>query len=294
LKAILFLIVTATISPVLIAQSNSLAAVMDRAGEYVARYEDLDLGNLLVAEKYSQNVVTYSERDGTTRNDRRQMESDFLILALDDHHVGLRLVNRVDGKPAPKPPTSFEAVMADSSAGILRKMEAIQQESSRYNIGPVKREINVPTFALKIARKAEALRFSFTKREERIITGVSTWEVRFQEERAPTLTHGLRGESLVSSGSLWIEPSTGRIRKTELRVENPYSEQPVKAVITVTYRDNETLRMLVPSQMEEQYTTKFTTVTATAIYSNYRLFKVDVKSSIETPPPQETQAPTQP
>ena len=257
---------------------------MDRAGQYVARYEEKELGNLLVAETYSQNVVTYHERGGVTQNDRRQMQSDFLILALGDDRVGLRLVNRVDGKPAPKAPTSFEAVMADSSAGVLRQIEAIQEESSRYNIGPVKREINVPTFALRIARKDEAPRFTFTKRDEKKISGVETWEIRFQEERAPTLTHGLRGESLVSSGSLWIEPATGRILKTELRIENPYSEQPVKAVITVTYKDNERLKMLVPVQMEEQYTTKNTTVTAEANYSNYRSFKVDVKSAIEAPP----------
>jgi hypothetical protein len=283
LTAILTFLI-ASQSPVLIAQSNSLAAVLDRAAEYVARYEEKELGNLLVAETYSQNVATYYERNGVTQNNRRKTESDFLILALGDDRVGLRLVNKVDGKPAPKTPASFEAILSDSSASGVRQLRAIQEESSRYNIGPIKREINVPTLALKVARKAEAPRFSFSRRDTKKISGVDTWEVRFQEQRAPTLTHGIQGESLLSSGALWIEPESGRILKTELRVENPFSEQTVKAVITVTYKPNESLGMLVPVEMEEEYTTRFTTVTAVASYSNYRLFKVDVKSSVEEPP----------
>jgi hypothetical protein len=36
------------------AQANPLSAVLERAAEYVARYEEKELGNLLVAETYLQ------------------------------------------------------------------------------------------------------------------------------------------------------------------------------------------------------------------------------------------------
>jgi hypothetical protein len=49
----------------------------------------------------------------------------------------------------------------------------------------------------------------------------------------------------------------------------------------VTYKASASLGMLVPSEMEERYTTKFTTVTAVAEYSDYRLFRVDLKSAID-------------
>lgn len=136
-------------------------------------------------------------------------------------------------------------------------------------------------YALKVVPKTEAPRFSFAKREDKKVSGVDTWEIRFQEERAPTLMHGLNGESLLSSGSLWIEPQSGRILKTEIRVENPYSNPPAKAEITVTYKASPSLGMLVPSEMEEKCTTKFTTVTAVAEYSDYRLFRVGLKSAID-------------
>lgn len=268
------------------AQADPLSAVLERAGEYVARYEEKELGNLLVAETYLQTAVIYNYQGrGVTHTDRRSMQSDFLMLDLGKERIGLRLVNAVEGVAVRKTQSSFEAILSDPTVGTAKQIAAIQEESSRYNIGAVHRQINVPTSALKVVRKAEASRFSFTKRAEKKINGIGTWEINFKEERAPTLTHGLKGESLTSTGLIWIEPETGRILKTEFHVENPYSTPPAKAVVTVTYKEDKSLGMLVPDDMHEEYTTELTTVTAIANYSKYRLFKVDVKSSIESPSP---------
>jgi hypothetical protein len=216
------------------------------------------------------------------------MQSDFLLLVVGENREGLRLVNFVDGAAVEKKQKSFQALLGDASVSAADQLAVIKQESSRYNIGPVQRNINVPTFALKLVRKAEAARFKFEKESDKKISGVNTWEIRFQEQRGPTLSHGIKGESLLSSGSLWIEPQSGRILKTEIRVENPYSEPTVKAMVTVTYKEyqnkDKTVSILVPSQMEEQYTTILATVTGSATYSNYQLFKVDVQSSIDTKP----------
>lgn len=271
---------------VVLGQTTELSAVLDRAAEYVARYEDRELGNLLVAETYLQTAVTYNYQGrGAPRTDRRRTQSDFLMLAIDQDRVGLRMVNTVDGEAVDKKQKNFETVLGDSSLGVKERIAAVNLESSRYNIGAVKREINVPTFALKVVRRKEAVRFSFTKRGEKKVNGVDTWEIKFQEQRAPTLSHGLRGESLLSFGSMWIEPGSGRIVKTEWHVENPYSESKVEATITVTYKENKTLGILVPSDMQELYTSQLTTVTCVANYSNYRSFNVDVKSVIDSKPP---------
>jgi hypothetical protein len=271
---------------VVIGQATELTAVLNRAAEYVARYEDSELGNLLVAETYLQTAVTYNYQGrGASRTDRRRTQSDFLMLAIDQDHVGLRMVNTVDGEAVDKKQKNFETVLGDSSLGVRERISAVNLESSRYNIGAVNREINVPTFALKVMRKKEAVRFSFTKRGEKKVNGVNTWEIKFQEQRAPTLSHGLRGESLLSFGSMWIEPGSGRIVKTEWHVENPYSEPKVEATITVTYKENKALGILVPSDMQELYTSQLTTVTCVANYSNYRSFNVDVKSVIDSKPP---------
>jgi hypothetical protein len=268
-------------SSISFAQTGELSAVLDRAAEYVARYEDKELGNLLVAETYLQTAILY-DRPG---RDRQQTQGDFLILAIGQDRVGLRIVNTIDGKPAPKKQSSFQEALGNFSLGVSERIAAAKQESSRYNIGAVKREINVPTFALKVARKEEAARFSFSKRGEKKISGVETWEIKFQELRSPTLTHGLRGESLLSSGTLWIEPTTGRVLKTEMYIENPYSQPKLKATITTTYKENKELGILVPDKMEEKYTSNLTMVSCVANYSNYRSFNVDVKSVIDPTSP---------
>ena len=282
----MILVLSAALAPVL-AQTNSVSGVLDRTAAYVSRYE-VELGNLLVSESYLQTAVIYNfQGNGVTHTDRRQTQSDFLMLVLDPERIGLRLVNRVDGKPVDRTQQTFETLLGGSSASaeaLRKQINAIREESSRYNIGAVKREINVPTSALKVVRKTEAPRFSFNKREEKKLNGVNTWEIKFQEERGPTLSRGLNGEPLMSYGSLWIEPETGRILKTEIRVENPYSNPKAKAMVAVTYKENKSLGMLVPSRMEEEYKTELTTIDAVADYSDYRFFKVDVKSSIPSRP----------
>jgi hypothetical protein len=268
-------------SSVYLAQAPELSAVLDMAAQYVARYEDRELGNLLVAESYLQTVITYGGVQHTTR---LQTDGDFLILAIGQDRVGLRIVNRVNGNPVQKKQTSFEEALGNPSLGVTERIAAVQKESTRYNIGAINRTINVPTFALKVARKTEAARFSFSKKGEKEVSGKKTWQIEFQERRGPTLTHGVHGESLLSSGTLWIEPSTGRILKTEMHVENPFADQEAKATITTTYKENNVLKILVPATMEERYTAEVTTVSCVANYSKYRSFNVDVKSVIDSPP----------
>ena len=98
-----------------------------------------------------------------------------------------------------------------------------------------------------------------------------------------TLVSGLDGETLFSDGSLWIEPTTGRILKTEFRVQNPYSKPKATGRVRVTYTENKTLRMAVPSQMMERYETEDGFIEGRADYTNFLLFSVDVKSEIAPP-----------
>src|SRR6185295_8541065 len=117
-----------------------------------------------------------------------------------------------------------------------------------------------PTFALKVLREDQVPRFEFVKHGTGKVGGIAVWEIRFQEQRSPTLVHGTGGESLTSNGTLWIEPGTGRILKTEFLVENPYSNPAAKGKVVVTYTPNAALGMLVPSEMTEHYETDLSAV----------------------------------
>lgn len=263
---------------------DDLAGVLGRAAQYVAEYEEKQLGNLLAAEDYVQDVEMRGPRYVTpTRRQQRRTQADFLILQVGGERAALRKVTRLDGKPVNATQESFFEMSDNSPAGLRRQIAAISKESTQYNIGPILRQINLPTFALAVARAAESKRFAFVKEDTRKIDGVETWEIRFREQRSPTLTHGLKGESLLSSGALWIEPQTGRILRTEFEVENPFSDPPVKGRITVTYKQNKNLGMLVPTEMSERYESGSALVDCLARYSNFRAFNVDVNSVIGAP-----------
>jgi hypothetical protein len=263
-------------------QARALPAILGRAAEYVAEYEDRQLGNVLTAETYLQTVTYYSGRAGVIGGrESRRLESDFLIVLVGDDRMGIRQVNRVDGVAVKNSGASLEALTDDSPAGVRSRIAALKEQSTRYNIGPVLRQINLPTFALKVLRREEAVRFSFVQRGTSRINGIQGVEIRFQELRSPTLVNGIRGESLPSSGAVWIEPATGRVLKTEFAVENPYAK--AKGRITVTYSVNKTLGILVPDEMAERYETDDAVVNCTASYSRFRSFNVDLKSDIPAP-----------
>jgi hypothetical protein len=161
----------------------------------------------------------------------------------------------------------------------------MKRESIEYNVGDVRREINLPTFALKVLRKSEVSRFSFEQAGTARINGVETWKVRFREEGGQSLVVTGKGEALYSKGMLWIEPETGRVLQTEFEIENPYGESTLTGRIIVTYGSGKEIPTLVPTIMQERYESRYSTIDCRADYSNFRPFEVDVKFEINLPQP---------
>jgi hypothetical protein len=264
---------------------DDLETVLQRATKYVTKYEE-DLGNLIGSEDYVQNAAWkgIGGRGMIVRKMQRRMSSDFLILQVGPGS-GLRKVNRVDGTKVKDELPPLSDAFDGTPQSNYKQLRRMIEESTQYNIGDVIREINLPTFALAVMRKAEVQRFKFEKTGVDKILGVQTWEVRFQEVGTPTLVHGEKLEPLYSNGTLWIEPDSGRILKTELVVENRLNKSPIKARVIVTYEPGKRVPMLVPSLMLEHYETEANTIDCRADYSNFRAFEVDVKFEIAPPKP---------
>src|SRR5262249_51676481 len=153
----------------------------------------------------------------------------------------------------------FEDAFDDSPEANHKHVLALKAESTRYNIGDIIRDMNVPTAALKVLHESEISRFAFERAGASKIEGVQTWVVRFREQASPTLVIGGKGEFLYSYGTLWIEPETGRVLRTEFNVENASSSR-VRARIVVTYSERKTTKVLLPSLMDEHYESEFNTV----------------------------------
>jgi hypothetical protein len=264
--------------------ASDLDAVLKRATEYVSQYE-AELGNLIGTEEYLQTGVWMDNGNPprVARRMQRRTLSDFLIIQVGSEWTALRKVTRVDGTRVKENIPSFDNAFDDSPQMNAIRLEELRKESTAYNFGDVRRDINLPTYALKLLRKNEVGRFSFERSGSARIGGVQTWRIRFRETKGPSLVSGVNGEALYSSGTLWIEPQTGRVLQTELEVENPYAQFPLKGQITVTYTAEKRVPILVPAVMIERYESKYHTVDCRADYSNFRPFEVEVKFEIHAP-----------
>jgi hypothetical protein len=266
--------------------SPELISVLQRATEYVTQYE-AELGNLIGSEEYVQNAVWIAPttRGGTTvaKRMQRRVSSDFLMIQVGPEWAALRKVNRVDGSKVKETEPAFEDAFDNSPEANTKRLEAMKTESTRHNIGDIIREINLPTVALKVLREGEVSRFAFERAGSSKIEGIQTWALRFHELTSPTLVIGANGQFLYSNGTLWIEPETGRVLRTEFNVENRFVPSRVKARVVVTYAAGKDMKVFVPSLMNEHYESEFNTIDCQAFYSNFRPFEVDVKFEIHPP-----------
>lgn len=247
-----------------------LKTVIRRATDYVTTYET-KLGNVVASESYSQTA-----KWGSSRSQTRKSFADFLIVKVDDRWVGLRSVNTVDGAP----------VQARS-----KRFDDLKAESARFNIGDVARDTNVPTFALQVLSKERVREFTFNKDGVERLGNVDVWRVRFKETGRRTIVRSTTGDPLHSNGTLWIEPESGRVLKTEFVIENGFVKPSIKSRMTVTYAHEDTLGVLVPNVMIEHYETSANVIDCRAEYSDFRSFQVDVKFDfgpvLERKPPPE-------
>ena len=268
--------------------SAELAAVLARAMDYVRKYEE-ELGNLIATEEYVQNAQwrnTQSRYSMISQKKQRRTSSDFLILQVGPDWEGVRKVNLVDGiKVKAKEPPLAE-VFDDSPRANYKRLQEMIEESTEYNIGDVVRQINLPTFPLRVMRPEHFGRFSFTKLGTDKVDGVQAWSVRFKEVGSPTLVRDPQeNQFLFSYGTLWIEPTTGRVLRTIFEVEDPYAKPKIRARMVVHYVKGKKIDMLVPSLMTEHYETDQSSIDCRADYVNFRRFEVDVKFEIGNPKP---------
>ena len=266
--------------------SSQLANVLQRATEYVTQYE-AELGNLIGSEEYVQNAAWLGNTGfGYPRigkRSQRRLSSDFLIIQVGPEWAALRKVNRIDGVKVNETEPALEDAFDNSPEGNSTRLLVMKAESTGYNLGDIIREINLPTFALKVLHKSDVSRFAFERTGSSKIEGIQTWAIRFREQTGPTLVVGGKDQPLYSTGTLWIDPDSGRVLRTEFLVENAYAPSRVKGAIIVRYAEGKNVKMLVPSLMDEHYETEFNTVDCRAFYTNFRPFEVDVKFEIRPP-----------
>jgi hypothetical protein len=260
----------------------TLDTVLGRAAAYVTTYQ-VKLAGIVAEEHYRQNVVA-TERRGSSRTTRqhRELRSDLLLVKNGNAETWLQFrdVFEVDRKPIRDRDQRLFKLFVGASADAATQAAAIQAESSRYNIGPVIRTINMPVLALLFFDRVNQPRFSYVrgnagnvKRYAGMADEAGVWMIEYREVQGSTLVRGAMDRDIPSHGRIWIDSATGRFLRTELISQ----DTAIRALIDVSYRAESGLDLLVPAEMREQYTVRSTDtrIDGRATYSRFRQFKVE-------------------
>ena len=246
-------------------------ALLARAAAYVARFE-LAFEHIVSDEHYEQRLSGSAYR-GTQR---RRTTGEMLFWWVPDASAWLTVRNvlTVDGRPIDQRDDLFHRAFSQPG-DPLAHLRRMRDESARYNIGTIFRNINYPTLALQFLEPVKAKRFSFTPAGADRIDGIAATRVAYHERDAPTTVQDDKGNNLFSTGTLWIADD-GTVLRTQVRIVA--STAPLSMEATVEFRTDPKLGMRVPVRMTETYQQRErgrTTerIDGTAAYSNFRRFE---------------------
>jgi hypothetical protein len=276
------------------AQAPSLATVLERAGAYVAGFHR-QLSSVVAEEHAVQDARTPPPRKLVVPTlEHRELHSDVLLVNVTGTNTWLQFrdVYAVDGEPVRDRTDRLMNLFMHPSSDAAAQVEAILAESARYNVGSIQRTVNTPIIPLAFLESANRRRFRFFRSADRrpgaapieapagsslqdpFRVATDAWVIRFEETARPTLIRTRNDKNLPSHGRFWVDPATGRVLMTELIAE----DRLVRGTITVTYRSDPLLGMLLPAEMRERYEGRRSkaVVEASASYGRFRRFQVNV------------------
>jgi hypothetical protein len=191
-----------------------------------------ELSGIVVEEQYTQ-TADIADRPHLTH---RELKSDLLLVQAQGRDgqgfIQFRDVFEVDGDSVRDRTQRLMTLFVNPSAASRDQAFEIMRESSRYNIGSVERNVNVPVLALSFMHPRYQRRFKFTMDSEsagvprgmpkasNFSVSVDVRVLNFQEVGTPPLidSRNSRGPAR-SHGRVWVEPETGRILMTELNID---------------------------------------------------------------------------
>jgi hypothetical protein len=257
-----------------------LKTLLRRAGEYALDYHERFTA-LVAEERYVQRTGPDPRRPTMGRplvERERTLQSEYVMVrdfAGLGSWLGVRDVFEVDGEPV-RDRQRLHALLEDTSRPLAARIRALADLEAKYNLGDVYRTINIPTLPLEFLLPDRQSRFRFKNAGQTTLGGLPAVRVTFDEREHPTIIRSPSGQSAPSRGSFWLDPATGAILRSELRVSPSYGVA-VDAIIVVTYKRSERFDMLLPEDMNEIYFTRGSRIEGHADYTNYRRFETDVR-----------------
>jgi hypothetical protein len=278
MKLLRILAVSLLAAPVL-PQTADVDAALDKAGDYVTAYERTFVG-VVAEETYHQDARGRSGTDARgfaveAPGQRRDLKSDLLLVRAPagDRWMEFRDVFEVDGQPVRDRAERLAKLFLQPSASTQQQVEDITAASARYNIGGVRRNVNLPVLALTVLEPQNRAWFSFKGNRK----SGNLFELEYREERTGTLIRTTGDQSMPSRGRFTIDLATGGVLSSELVVD----DGSLRAQIDVTYALDPAMGILVPREMREKYALKDgSKVEGRASYANFRRYQVTVEQRV--------------
>jgi hypothetical protein len=260
----------------------SLKEALRRTGAWVERFAAETL--FIVGEE--RYVQEYRERGDPLHGVRRETRSEIVLVKTPDAEaragypwVQYRDVLEVDGKRLPDHEGRLERLFKEPSDASYTRAGTLIDESARFNVGPLTRTVNVPSFVLFFLYPSNQRRFHFDLRGDEVVDDTPALLVAYREVSHPTLIRSPeRRQDRPVRGLIWLDPGSGRVLKTRLEAE---AEQHWSIEVEVTYGRDAHLDAWVPLTMHELYKWGAeAAVECTARYSNFRRFETSARVTI--------------
>lgn len=217
----------------------------------------------------------------------RHLRSDFLIVQIPGgmDWLSFRDVVEVDGTPVgDRDARLVKLFLQPPSDSLVRRAQEIDRAGARYNLhGDL---LNNPLTAIALVQDAyrARLRWSVVRNDREM--GPQVWSVRFEERQRPTILRGNGNRDVPMNGLMWIDAPTGRVLKTELRLEMGGRAVGAGLVlrnqseIVTTFQFDERFGIAVPVEMRESHVFGSSEVDTVATYGRFRRFGVTTEENV--------------
>jgi len=264
------------------AQAPTLTDVLARAAKAAAAFADPS--RVIFCEE-SYKPVRYKDTlvagDGVMVN-RRMLEAESWTAEMavaptpDLEAVGFpwwefRDTRTVSGKPQPsEAPPGLDALLAEPAESLTVRFDGMKGRPETAGPGPYARAVMMPRVAALYLQPANQARFEF--KDSTRYSDETVRKLTFKAKEKPTLLESPVGLLIMpTSGTIWIDQTTGTVRKALLRVEQ-FDKRRRSDWMLITYGVEGATGLWLPVSMEHQTenTSPYEKIEGKAEYTNCR------------------------
>jgi hypothetical protein len=256
-------------------ERQSAGELLARVRQYALQYQQ-QAPSFVARERYTQNITYDRGRSG-----HRILVADLVMVRLPGTAgwMSFRDVVEVDGRAVRDRERRLVELLQSPSSSVLAQARELAAESARFNIGRIKRTINVPDIAFPYLDATHADRITFAAQPSTKIDDIPVEVFRFKETRGPSILRQIDGTDLLAGGRVWVDAASGAVVRTELIVRDRFSN----GSCVVDFQLHERMAIRVPSRMTERYRLTGETINGVATYSDYRQFTVSTSENVKKP-----------